>query len=63
VVSISFFAIYFQTGNDIAAGSAALAILPAYYLLVYFFRERLAGKVRFTALPTKGPITTPMRGI
>lgn len=63
VVSTSFFTIYFQTGNDIVAGTVALAILPAYYLLVYFFRERLAGKVRFTALPTKGPVTTSMRGI
>ena len=63
VVAISFFTIYFRTGNDIAAGGAALAILPAYYLLVYLFREKLAGKVRFTALPTKGTITTPMRGI
>ncbi|MFP4426008.1 MAG: SoxR reducing system RseC family protein [Spirochaetaceae bacterium] len=63
VVAISFFTIYFRTGNDIAAGAAALGILPAYYLLVYQFRERLAGKVRFTALPTKESTPTPMRGI
>ena len=63
VVAISFFTIYFRTGDDIVAGITALAILPVYYLLVYLFREKLAGKVRFTALPTKGTITTPMRGI
>lgn len=63
VVATSFFTIYFRTGSDIVAGVTALAVLPVYYLLVYMFRERLAGKVRFTAIPTKGTITTPMRGI
>jgi sigma-E factor negative regulatory protein RseC len=63
VVATSFFTIYFKTGSDVVAGLAALAALPVYYTVVYLFRQKLAGHVRFTALPTKRTITTPMRGI
>lgn len=63
VVAGAFFFLYFRLGDDVVAGTGALAVLPLYYLTLYLFRNRLAGKVRFSAVPASGAEHRTMRGI